>query len=105
MPMIDVIFAEGSLDAAVKARLNANLWEDEAFAVKLYLRSRKPIGIGLCANEEEQMPDGTTDFLRRTGAAPADRLKHPVPPFETGDVGVREDFDVRKCGDAINEIA
>jgi len=27
MPMIDVIFAEGSLDEAAKAQLNANLWE------------------------------------------------------------------------------
>src|SRR6476620_9882798 len=27
MPMIDVIFAEGSLDEAAKAQLNAKLWE------------------------------------------------------------------------------
>jgi MFS family permease len=47
------------------------------------------------------------ELLLFTGSvvATADRFKNPVLPFETDDRRLSQDFDVRSCGNALDQVA
>ena len=67
-------------------------------------RIRQPIGIRCCPDKKKQMPNRPPHLLTRT-VAPVDGFQDAVCAFQTSDLGLLHDLDVRETLDALDKVA
>ena len=77
----------------------------KAFVIDHDARPSQPVGIWIRADECKKVADRKLPLVTGSMGATVDSFEDPVLPCESGDRRLGQDFDVRPCGNPLDEIA
>jgi len=77
----------------------------KALVIEHHARPRQPLCIRIRTDEYKKVADRELRLFSGSVGATADRFENPVLPLESGDRRLGQDFDVRPCGDAFDQVA